>query len=903
MRFNSRVVMMWAAGALVCGAQSGSWDPVQMQKEQANRFLARGPGGGTGVQMLEAKSLRDGQNRTYPYPVKGHKVLTNPVVFTWPMSDYVYAEVYPRTQLVKPLDQYDRYGFQMSRSPDFPEVSTRTVTGLRLPFYNPHRKMEPGVWFWRYRVENAAGPQAWSKTYEMTMDPAAPIFESPTADEAFAMLPRSFPRIYKSLDTATNAWNGPLVDDARRVAQQAMNKMPADYVVKGQPIPADARPEEVKQIEHFRTVYEINGLCGALTSLMDAYRVDRKPEYLAKAQIYCDALLDRGMSENTSVHQALAAYYDAQGTALPPATRDRIEALVNHTMPELLGYEVMENIGSADGILSEHFFQFIFRGCFNPVIVMHDRLPQAKEWFSMLYEIWLARSPAGGFSDDGCWPNGNQGYFQVNMLSMVESYLFFREFFGVNLFTHPWYRNCGLAMIYTFPQHSGGDGFGDGSEYASPPPGGRYDFAYILGRESGNPYAVGYAYAGKKLQNGKLYSFERNQFEAYRLRVTPELTPAAPLKNLPQAAVLAESGQVSMHTSLADTPTNLFLSFRSSPFGVGSHGHADQNSFNLLYGGEPLFYSVGYRLTTKDKHHLANNKHSRAKNTVTVDGKTQAFGDCGYGWIARYLHGEQITYTLGDASRAYQAFPRGSINWATVCKTAGLYTSDQGFILNEQDDPQVKLFRRHIAMLRPSTILIYDELESAKPVTWEWRLNSQYNSPMVSDPVAKKLTVNGAKADAQATVFGSTNLMQNLLSGYLVPPVDWLNPQRGRAAREFDPAQFQSTTINPVKTRAMRYLAVIQVDRSNRMQFQDVKPNAAGVYEVNGYQIQAELDIKKPARLEVRDPKTGAHLLYGEGSEGFKDRKYSRSTLLYEKATGQQEAVDTLPLMVPGEQR
>jgi hypothetical protein len=206
-------------------------------------------------------------------------------------------------------------------------------------------------------------------------------------------------------------------------------------------------------------------------------------------------------------------------------------------------------------------------------------------------------------------------------------------------------------------------------------------------------------------------------------------------------------------------------------------------------------------------------------------------------------------------------------------------------------------------MLRPSTILIYDELESAKPVTWEWRLNSQYNSPMVSDPVAKKLTVNGAQADAQATVFGSTNLMQNLLSGYLVPPVDWLNPQRGRAAREFDPAQFQSTTINPVKTRAMRYLAVIQVDRSNRMQFQDVKPNAAGVYEVNGYQIQAELDIKKPARLEVRDAKTGAHLLYGEGSEGFEGRKYSRSTLLYEKATGQQEAVDTLPLMVPGEQR
>ncbi len=96
---------------------------------------------------------------------------------------------------------------------------------------------------------------------------------------------------------------------------------------------------------------------------------------------------------------------------------------------------------------------------------MRGHLPQADTWFRMLYDIWLSRSPGGGFLSDGVWPNGNMGYIHVNMESMVSNFLLFRDLFGVNLFRHPWYANCANALAYTVPVGSAGDGFSDGCEH------------------------------------------------------------------------------------------------------------------------------------------------------------------------------------------------------------------------------------------------------------------------------------------------------------------------------------------------------------------------------------------------------------------------------------------------------
>ena len=90
-----------------------------------------------------------------------------------------------------------------------------------------------------------------------------------------------------------------------------------------------------------------------------------------------------------------------------------------------------------------------------------------------------------------------------------------------------------------------------------------------------------------------------------------------------------------------------------------------------------------------DPHFLGWYKHTQGHNGVLIDGHGQPFSDGAFGWIPRNIQGEQISYAVGDASYAYS-----------------------GIVDGKEIDHGMKLFRRHYLMLRPSIIIIYDELEA-----------------------------------------------------------------------------------------------------------------------------------------------------------------------------------------------
>lgn len=114
-----------------------------------------------GIRLLTDSVLRQTGNRTYPYPVKGHRLITNPPTFTWPSADYRMPATFPVPLVHKGIDDFLRYDIQMGRTPDFSDSFAYVQKGLRLAFYNPHTALAPGVWYWRYRT---AG-KTWSATY------------------------------------------------------------------------------------------------------------------------------------------------------------------------------------------------------------------------------------------------------------------------------------------------------------------------------------------------------------------------------------------------------------------------------------------------------------------------------------------------------------------------------------------------------------------------------------------------------------------------------------------------------------------------------------------------------------------------------------------------------------------
>jgi hypothetical protein len=106
---------------------------------------------GTGIKTLNLNAVRQQGNRELPYPTKGHNLIANPPIFTWPMSDYEYPKTFPEDPSSKKLDEYAQYDFQLGQDKNLSDKTTTTANGLRMPFYNNHKALAPGIWYWRYR--------------------------------------------------------------------------------------------------------------------------------------------------------------------------------------------------------------------------------------------------------------------------------------------------------------------------------------------------------------------------------------------------------------------------------------------------------------------------------------------------------------------------------------------------------------------------------------------------------------------------------------------------------------------------------------------------------------------------------------------------------------------------------
>ncbi len=197
--------------------------------------------------------------------------------------------------------------------------------------------------------------------------------------------------------------------------------------------------------------------------------------------------------------------------------------------------------------------------------------------------------------------------------------------------------------------------------------------------------------------------------------------PRSP-KALPQARCFADVGIVSLHTDLADTRQNLMVGMRSSPYGSLLHSHECQNGFNIFYGGEPVFRNSGYYTSAGDDHSRQWYRATRGHNSVLIDGKGQPRGAESYGIIPRFLNGEHIGYALGDASNAY-------------------------------GDAGLRRFRRHLVLLRPNILVIYDDLEADHDARWQWLVHG--DRKITADIRHQRLHTQTGTARSQVNIFGS----------------------------------------------------------------------------------------------------------------------------------------------------
>ena len=768
--------------------------------------------------------------RSRPYPRAEHELCLNPPPLLVPAAGIRDAGL----------------RFQLSRDPAFPAAATIASEPRPWNLFNAHRSLEPGTWHWRYQRIVRGKADEWSAPESFTVTDRTPRFAPPPAATFLAGIPRDHPRTLPFLRELARTAR-PEEIRAHPEFRMMEDRLKGAREAAAHPLAADAKAEST-----------IDATAGHIRQLAKAWIVTKDAEFL-KTMATLVEQLDRfedpaiesgGDFCRAAWAEGVACALDYGRDQLPPARHDHFTA----RLTTLADREFRRHAGAEENhIFDNHFWQECFRAWLNANVVLLDESPAARQRLEYYYELWVARAPGTGFNSGGDSFYGTP-YLNAELQTLFEVPALLGAYSGFDFYAHPWFREAGRGLLYSWPPDSLSDGFGDGHENTPKPFRGRVALADFLAREHQVPLAAWYVKeceaSGSNLRSDPL-------MREYRILrgPRPESTPAPPLAN---AAFFADTGCADLFNHLARSPDRIFVSFRSSPFGSGSHTHSDQNSFNLHCGGRAVFRAAGHYFNFCDPHNLMSYRPTAAKNSVLVDGIGQPFSNDGYGWMARFSDSDGLAYCLGDASMAYRG-PSTDPMWIDNFRKAGLEQSPA----NGFGPTPLRLFRRHLVLLRPSTVVIYDELAADQPVRFDWLLHS----PLEMKPGEDGLTVHDESAGFTARLVQCSGgpLHPAITTGYRVPP----DPSIARRKPAAPLPPVWNLTSSTERCQKAFILSVIEVAATGTPDL--LRGENPGVVKSAGRTIEAGLDPAKPARLEIRDS-SGRPILAYDASTKFATR-------------------------------
>jgi hypothetical protein len=801
--------------------------------------------------------------RVSPSPADGAVVAANPPPLLWPAASAKAS-----------------YEVRLSQDGAFPEGTTIAASGVKWAMFNAHRPLAAGRWYWQFRPHGAKDQSPWSPVCEFRVGDGARPSVTPSAAELVARCPASHPRVLiKADDWAAFRQRVEKDPEAHKIIRDATKVLGAEPYAEASGVPARKGKNKFQQrtLERWASKGLGGRVLGRVQKLCQAYVITGDERFaresirqgLSVARFDPDGVTSLRVSDfgDGACLRAVAYTYDTCYALLTAEEKALLLKAVQARGSRLF-HKYRNNLETM--VFNAHVWQHILHEFADAAFAVAHDLPEADDWVSYIYELWLNRVPLMG-GDDGGWANGNS-YFGTNLQTLVYVPAFFRDLVGVDFFDQPWYRNAIYYQIYTWPPGSRCDGFGDGGEKVGGPNGTpgeqRFAFVDILARHFNDPY--GAWYVDRCFQTNGKTTFSEPSMAWYRLRFGDAKTPVAPARqfDLPLARDFRDIGIVAMHTDLNQISDNLMVALRSSPFGSFNHAHADQNSFNILFGGQRLFANSGYYITYGDPHFTGWYTATVGHNSVLIDGKGQAQKTTkAYGWIPRFLNGRTLAYCVGDASHAY---------------------------------PETGLtrFRRHLLLLRPRTVVVYDELAADHPAEWTWLLHADQEIRQTGR--SGELTVHAPQAKALAELRASAGCGWSIDHAFVPPADNWHGRKKGDEVIEY-PDQWHARAVTQGKAAKARFLGIIQVAAPDQ-EPAAAREQAGGVLQVGGWSIIAETDAAKPAALLVRRNDGQSALALGRESLELGGKTYRTdtpgATWLVESSDGEftvKQACDELP--------
>lgn len=792
--------------------------------------------------------------RETPYPQQEHTLYLNPAPLLVPLS----------------MKKSDLLQFNLSMDKSFDEKNSILSKPSPWCMFNPHQVLSSGTWYWRVRSVSKSGVKMpWSETYSFNVTDDIPKFVTPEFNTFLKNIPEDYPRIYCFLnDSLENArMRMRLHPEYEIMVDDARDALGINYKTESKP---------------YSKITQMAASCDKLNTAYQMLQYDIYANKMVENVRYLLAVeADSNVIANDfnagELAYTLACTYENCHSRFTNRELKQIEEilmtiLTRYYENHILGYEETH-------IFDNHFWQFTFRHLVQAALVMYDKYPLAKEYLEYSYELWTARAPASGFNRDGAWHNGTN-YFSANAVSLCYVPSLFSYLTGTDFLQHPWYRNAGIAMTYSWMPEARSAGYGDGHEKSNGKPLRiRSAFADFLARATGDPYATWYSSVNNRYKT-------EYETRLYRMASGKQRPAHAQLpENAPNAVWFKDCGEMIANSNLSDLKDNVSLSFHSSPFGSGSHTHSNQNAFNLQYGGKAIYYAVGHYMNFMDPHNLLSYRNTRAYNTLLVDGIGQPFTIKAYGDIVRMFNGKHISYALGDASNAYcgiSEYPMWEKNFAANNLEQ---SRENGF-----GETPLKKYRRHIFMLHPNIIVIYDELEAEKDVRWDWLLHSPVKFGI--DDANSTLTTEDKENNiySVAQLFSEQKCSITQTDQYAAPP----NEKKAERGEDFTKPWSLTAAFGPSK--ANRVLTVIQVETNEEKVVKVVRTNNS--FQCGDWTIEAELNAGRPASLYIHNPRNKATFRFGKKTIELNGKiqkcKQKDVSVLYDEINGKWEILKVI---------
>ena len=561
------------------------------------------------------------------------------------------------------------------------------------PIHVPTEVFPPGNYTWSVKAVADDRTQTGSAAYSFTVAEGAD--EQPWVDPQVLLdrIPRDHPRLLftgDQLDAVRSTLESTRAEAFNQLIKAADTALSIDPIEEPDYDRIEDRAERRLAYQAaFHAARKVHDL--GMRSVALAYLLTGERKYGDHAKLL---IVDAAGWDPEGISSIMAPYGDEVGLGLLRAGAETYDWVY-----DLFTVNERKQVASMVGARADQMIRQLERSdyTFKPEGSHNGRLPgfllehaialaedeRAADWADYALKIIATNFPHWA-GQDGGWAQGVT-YGQSYNTRDATPFHAWKLVTGHDIWRKPFYKNLPWFFYYVVSPVGEIMPFGDTEQHVRP---------------SGARTLM--KYHALRLRDGRLQRWSEQvaplgALETSRLEPFPgilyedDLEPTE--EEISNDRVFRGVGWAALHSDIANPTDDFMVCFRSSPYGGVSHGHASQNDYAVMKGGRALICAGGERFPHHGTpFHTDYAQQSISHNCVLVDGEGAVNRDGNRGGeIHAFSTSEHLGYVCGEAQNAYDRLSR---------------------------------YRRHIVMLRPSILVLVDELQADTPANFQWLLHA-----------------------------------------------------------------------------------------------------------------------------------------------------------------------------------